>query len=226
MNNEKILSESSFLPHHNPKKLIFMLHGYGDTADNFVHIAGFLEKVNLKANYFALNAPSVIPNFSLGRQWFDLYPNGIYISEASSKEIVIIKSEILIANQMIKNTINKKLDKYNLSYKDCFLLGFSQGGMMAFEFGNYLTRSLGGIAILSGRIIREDITINKLLSETPIFISHGDKDEVLPIKFFKQACDFLNKNKITHESYKLEGDPHTISPKAINLLQKFIKKNL
>ena len=33
MNLNKTLSIQSFLPRKNPKKLIFMLHGYGDNAD-------------------------------------------------------------------------------------------------------------------------------------------------------------------------------------------------
>jgi phospholipase/carboxylesterase len=226
MNSNEILSGHSFLPHDNPKKLIFMLHGYGDSAENFIHIASPLDKMDLKANYIAFDAPSIIPNYSLGRQWFNLYPNGIYIADAGPKEIKIIQSEILRVNQILENTIKQAMSKYDLSYKDCFLLGFSQGGMMTFEFGNYSFNSLGGLAILSGRIMREDIIINQSLIKTPIFISHGDRDDVLPIKVYDRACNFLKKNKILFESHKLEGDVHTISPNAINLLQKFIKKNL
>ena len=226
MNLKKVLSGQSFLPHENPQKLIFMLHGYGDSAENFIHIAKLLDRLDFKVNYFALNAPLTIPNYSLGRQWFDLYPNGIYIADAGPKEIKIIQSEILIVNKILENTIGGLADKYQLSLKDCFLLGFSQGGMMAFEFGNFSTNALGGLAVLSGRIMKEDVVTNKSLLKTPIFISHGDCDNVLPIKVYDQACNFLKKNKIPHESYKLEGDAHTISLNAIKLLQKFINKNL
>lgn len=226
MNSKEILNGPSFLPHEYPQKLIFMLHGYGDSAENFIHIANSLEQPDVKANYFALNAPTIIPNYSLGRQWFDLNPNGIYIADAGLKEIKIIQTEILRVNKMIDNTIKIVLDKYKLSYKDCFLLGFSQGGIMTFEFGNYCSNILGGLAILSGRIMKEDVITNQSLLKTPIFISHGDSDDVLPIKVYEHACNFLKKNKLLYESYKLEGDTHTISPNAINLLQKFIKKNL
>ena len=66
-----------------------------------------------------------------------------------------------------------------------------------------------------------------IITRTPgRFISHGDSDDVLPIKVYEQACNFLKKNKLLYESYKLKNDTHTISPNAINLLQKFIKKNL
>ena len=224
MNSNEILSGPSFLPQKKPEKLIFMLHGYGDSAENFIHISTSLDLSNFKINYFALNAPYVIPNYPLGRQWFDLYPNGIYISEAGPNEIMIIQSEILKCNQKLANTIMEKINKYNLSYKDCFLLGFSQGGMMTFEFGNYFNQILGGLIILSGRIMTEENIVNKTLLKTPIFISHGDNDDVLPIENYEQSCNFLKKNKLLYESHILPGDTHTISPKAINLLQKFIKK--
>ena len=91
MNSNEILSGQSFLPHKKPKKLIFMLHGYGDSAENFINIANLLDNESFKANYFALNAPSTTPNYPSGKQWFDLNPNGIYIADAGLEEFKIIK---------------------------------------------------------------------------------------------------------------------------------------
>ena len=225
MNVKNILDVSSFLPHENPKKIIFMLHGYGDSASNFIHIANSLNQTDWKTNYFAISAPFEVPNFSSGRQWFDLYPNGKYITDAGVSEIKIINAEILIAVKEIKNIIKQTKDSYKLKYSDCFLFGFSQGGMMTFEFGNYLRERLGGLAILSGRIIstKEEVSNSSLL-QTPIFISHGVKDEVLPLKFFDKSCEYLKKNKLRFESHRLKDDAHTISLEVIKLLQKFIKK--
>ena len=39
MNLDTVLGGQTSLPHENPQKLIFMLHGYGDSAENFIHIA-------------------------------------------------------------------------------------------------------------------------------------------------------------------------------------------
>ena len=58
MNN---LNGPSYLFNKKPKKLIFLLHGYGDNADNFIHIAESFKYKDLNANYFALNAPNLIP---------------------------------------------------------------------------------------------------------------------------------------------------------------------
>ena len=226
MDDAKILTGSSFLPHENPKKLIFMLHGYGDTADNFIHIAGVLDQPVWQANYFALNAPILIPNYSMGRQWFELYPNGVYISEAGPNEIKIIRSQVKLVVQQIEQTIIKQKNKYNLSFRDCLLLGFSQGGIMTFEFGNFFQDQLAGLVVMSGRIMEQNEITNQYVLQTPIFISHGDQDDVLPIKNFFKSCEYLEKNKCIFEKHLLTGDTHTISPKAIDLLQKFIKKNL
>ncbi len=33
------LEGPSFLPNKKPKKLIFLFHGYGDNAENFIHLS-------------------------------------------------------------------------------------------------------------------------------------------------------------------------------------------
>ena len=226
MENSEILNGPSFCPTEKPTKLIFLLHGYGDNGDNFVHIAGNFNHEELNAHYFALNAPNLIANYPTGREWFNLYPNNIYISDAGPEEIKIIRSEIRISTKKIFNTIKIIKNKYKLKFSDCFVTGFSQGGMMTFELGNYSAEQLGGLAILSGRIMTNEPPTNLKFLKTPLFISHGDNDDVLNIDNFYSSCNYLKENNFLFEKHLLKGDSHTISPKAINLLQKFIKKNL
>ena len=76
-------------------------------------------------------------------------------------------------------------------FLECILLGFSQGGMMAFEFGNYFQKALGGIAIFSGRIMNETKINNKYLKKTPIFISHGNQDDILNIDNFYNEINLI-----------------------------------
>ena len=110
--------------------------------------------------------------------------------------------------------------------KDCFVMGFSQGGIMAFELGRSLTKNLGGMGIISSRIIKKDKEPNNFFQQTPIFISHGGKDDVLPISNFNQSRDILKKDKYNYEDHLLEKDTHTISPDTIKLFQNFIKKHI
>ena len=62
--------------------------------------------------------------------------------------------------------------------------------------------------------------------ETPIFISHGAQDDVLPILNFNQSIDILKKDNYNFESHLIEKDTHTMSPDTIKLFQNFIKKNI
>ena len=220
------LNGPSFSKHENPKKLIFMLHGYGDNAANFMHLAQPIDKEEWQAAYVALNAPGEIQDNFMGYQWFDLYPNGVYIAEAGLKEFEQIRKEVNGSVRKIINTIDQYCSSLKITYEDCILMGFSQGGMMTFEVGNFLQKKLAGLGILSGRIMSHEPIDNKALLKTPIFISHGEQDEVIPINNYHQATEFLQKNKCNFESHVLIQDEHNISPNAITLLQKFINKIL
>ena len=82
----EILNGPSFSKHNNPKKLIFMLHGYGDNAANFMHLAHPIDHENWQDQYVSLNATSFIEGNPMGYQWFNLYLNGVYIAEAGPNE--------------------------------------------------------------------------------------------------------------------------------------------
>ena len=92
----EILNGPSISKHDKPKKIIFMLHGYGDNAANFLHLANPIDQDEWKALYVTMNAPNYITGNLMGYQWFDLYPNGIYISEAGTREFEQIKNESLM----------------------------------------------------------------------------------------------------------------------------------
>ena len=222
----EILNGPSFSRHDNPKKLIFMLHGYGDNAANFMHLAQPIDQEEWQAAYIALNAPGVISGNFMGYQWFDLYPSGIYIAEAGPKEFDQINKEVGESVTKIINTIDQYCESLKLTYADCFLMGFSQGGMITFEVGNFLQKKFAGLGILSGRIMSHKPIENDNLRETPIFISHGELDQVIPVKSYHKSTEFLQQNKCTFESHVLTQDEHNISPVTITLLQKFIKKIL
>ena len=222
----EILNGPSISKHDKPKKLIFMLHGYGDNAANFMHLAHPIDLDEWEAQYVALNGPGYITGNLMGYQWFDLYPNGIYIAEAGPKEFQQIQKEIDVVVEKIIYTMKQYCDSLNLTLADCILMGFSQGGMVTFEVGNQLSEKIGGLIILSGRIMREDPIINSILKKIPIFILHGEQDEVIPIQGYYKSIEFLSANKCHFESHTIPSDGHNISPEAITLLQNFIKKIL
>ena len=223
---DNLLKGPSLSKHDNPSKLMVMLHGYGDNAANFMHLAQPIDEDNWGMHYVSLNAPSIIQGNMMGYQWFDLYPGGVYISDAGPKEYELVNQEIELSVLKLNETINFYLKQLKLKTTDCFVIGFSQGGIITFEYARRMDMRLGGIAIMSGRIIKKSEKPNKYLKDTPIFVSHGSEDDILPISNFNESIDYLKNNSYKFESHLMKGDTHTISPNTINLLQKFIKKNI
>ena len=223
---DNILKGPSFSKNDKPSKLMVMLHGYGDNAENFINLAQPIDQDDWEMHYISLNAPTIMKENMSGYQWFDLYPGGVYIADAGPKEYELITQEIDIAVSKLKNTINFYLEQLQLKFNDCFVMGFSQGGIITFELARKMNVALAGIGILSGRIIQKDEKPNIFLQETPIFISHGRNDDVLPVLNFKKSIEYLNKNNYRFESHLIDGDSHTISPNTINLFQNYIKKNI
>ena len=114
----------------------------------------------------------------------------------------------------------------NLSHQDCFLIGFSQGAMMAFELGKYINQMFGGCVLLSGRILPSKNHNKSLFIKTPIMVVHGDQDSIINPKHFIEACNILNKEGYLLESSLLGGGVHTISLEMLQLVLNFLKKNV
>ena len=221
-----ILKGPSITKHQNPKKLMIMLHGYGDNATNFIQIANLIDQDEFGMKYVALNAPDTIQDYPMGHEWFQLYLNGTHISNAGAKEYDVAKKKISENVEKIYNSISLLLENSNLKMTDCFVMGFSQGGIMAFELGQSLNKKLAGIAIISSRIISRDFVPKNSFLETPLFISHGGLDNVLPVSNFNQSVEILKNYNFKFESHLLPNDEHTMSQETITLFQNFIKKNI
>ena len=221
-----ILKGPSITKHQNPKKLMIMLHGYGDNATNFIQIANLIDQDDWGMKYVALNAPDTIQDYPMGHEWFQLYLNGTHISNAGAKEYDVAKKKISENVKKIHNSISLLLENLDLKMGDCFVMGFSQGGMMAFELGKILKKHLAGLAIISSRIISKEHKPNNAFLKTPIFISHGGQDTVLPVSNYNESIEVLKNYNYNFENYLIEKDEHIMSQETITFFQNFIKKNI
>ena len=112
----------------------------------------------------------------------------------------------------------------NLLHQDCFLIGFSQGAMIAYELGHYINQTFAGCIMLSGRILSPKNLANRFFVKTPLLIMHGDQDEIVNPRYFTVACDTAESNGFKIENYLIKGEGHTISSEMLKFVQTFIKK--
>ena len=125
--------------------------------------------VKLGENQFSWHA--------IGSQWLDLQ---------AYKQLA---DDVLYhVDQWIKD---QKIDKQKID-----IMGFSQGAVMAYAIAILYPERVRRIAALAGFIPHAWLyELNPPhLSDLSLFIAHGSKDDVIPIKKSYQAADWFKKN--------------------------------
>ena len=182
---------------------IILIHGWGADADDLLPIGNeIIEISKVDFEVISLRAPGLHPN-NTGRQWYGLYPPNW--NEAENE-----------VNQLLLSL--RKLDTCNIPLKKTILLGFSQGGAMAIDVGCQL--DMGLIVSCSG-YPHPNWKPNQ---SPPMLISHGLKDEVVPLsasKIIYQKIKGISQNFC--ELNEFDGY-HQIDPNLINSINLKIKK--
>ena len=168
MHHEYVLIDYKSAKHN-----IVLLHGWGADADDLLPLGREIVKgLNKDFDIISMRAPYPRPD-NQGRQWYSLYPANW--TEADHEVDKLVSSLQEIGNQGIplKNTI---------------LMGFSQGAAMTIAAGSRL--NLGLIVSCSGYA---HPNWNKKIN-SPILLSHGTRDEVVPFASSRQIFEDLKKS--------------------------------
>ena len=164
---------------------LVLLHGWGADENDLVPVGklltdGFKERFEI----VSFSAPQVHPSGS-GRQWYPLYPH-----EWEQIPNAVLDLEKRLNNLCLKNIpLNKTL-----------LLGFSQGGAMALELAT--RNKFKAVFALSSYPHPE---WKPLKDVSPVFLCHGNKDQVVPMSASEKSFDILLKNGFKSELYIFEG---------------------
>ena len=164
---------------NNPKNAFVAFHGWCGNKDSFKTIAPLL-KIADCAWYFP-EGPYIAENDKNKKSW--AYKN------RDGKWDVGLTRELL--TDFFKNIILPKFKPENI-----FIIGFSQGAAVCYEFILSLNYHFGGIFPIAGFIRDKDkaIDIHESQFETPIIIGHGKDDDVVPLKASEIAYSVLKKN--------------------------------
>lgn len=158
--------ESRFLPAQKASgKLLVVLHGRGDSLEGFTWLPDDLGLPEL--NYLFLNAPD--PYFGIGYSWYDLPPN---------QGPGVVRSRGLLFGVL------DALLEQGWKSSEIVLFGFSQGCLMAIDVGLRYPHRLGGVCGVSGYVMFPERAAEEMqphAKEMAWLVTHGDRDDVLPI---------------------------------------------
>jgi phospholipase/carboxylesterase len=201
--------ENIFIPSKIPsKKVMIILHGRGDSSEGFTSLPEFLDIDEM--NYILLDAPF---EYYTGYSWYPLPPEQLPGIEYSSKILTNVLDELF---------------KSQFNADESFLFGFSQGALLAFEFGARYHKVLAGYIAVSGYIYNTEKLLEEMNQEAKNaswLCTHGVYDNVLPFETSKQQVQNLQENGFTVEFKSYKKD-HTVDRDELTMISKWIKERL
>ncbi|GLC88615.1 alpha/beta hydrolase [Lysinibacillus piscis] len=127
----------------------------------------------------------------------------------------------------LKRFILEAVEEYQIDPNQVYVLGFSQGAVLAqslaFIMGSFLT----GVVALSGytpKFVTTDYAIRSV-EHLQIFISHGDYDYVIPSQWGEESKELFEQFGAT-VTFKQYADGHGVTPDNLRDVQLFLAQQL
>lgn len=217
----KINTDLTYLVHESKAKsnppVIIMLHGYGSNEADLFDLSNGLDE-----RFLTISVRAPFKGKEIGYAWYDLefLPN---------KQVSCNYNQLKESRAKLLSFISNACKTYKADSTKVFLMGFSQGAIMAYDLALTNPKKINGIMALSGRLL-EETKKNKLddnaITKVKYFIAHGYSDNVIDIKEADKANEFLKSKNIKEVSYKNYEMPHSITGNELNDIKKWLKKQI
>lgn len=196
---------------------VIWLHGLGADGHDFEPIVPELKLPEETAIRFIFpHAPSIpvtINNGYVMPAWYDIIEMNI--------ERKIDNAQLMASSEQINQFIEREISR-GIAPERIILIGFSQGGAVAYQTALSHPKKLGGLLALSTYFATEDtIEFSDANKKLPIFIHHGVMDPVVPDLLGRKANRSL-KNlgyDVKFNAYEME---HSVCYEQIADIQKIL----
>lgn len=196
-----------------PDKLVVFLHGVGSDGHDLISLSDEFAGIFPNAIFLSPNAPFPYDAYTMGYQWFSL--------EDRSPEKLY--QGIKTALPILQNYIDENLAKYNLSYENLVLIGFSQGTMMALQLAPRLEEKCFAVIGFSGALVNPIDLEKEKKSNPPICLIHGREDQVVTASQHQYSVMHLKQMNLLSEEHLIKDLAHSINSSAIKFAQNFLK---
>jgi phospholipase/carboxylesterase len=203
-----------------PEASVIWMHGLGADGNDFVPIVERFKSLQSKVRFVFPHAPmrSVTVNGGVRmRAWYDIVAMDISHKEDSEG----IKDSARLIDLLIKRE-----QELGVASNRIVLAGFSQGGAMALHAGLRYPEPLAGIIALSSYLPLPDTFVKErdlANQDTPIFMTHGLFDAVVPI-----MLDQMSKEQLEDLGYQIDWFTypmaHAVVPEEIDDIYHFLAR--
>ncbi|MBV1707680.1 MAG: alpha/beta fold hydrolase [Hyphomicrobiales bacterium] len=196
--------------------LIVFLHGYGADGNDLIELGRQWAALLPDAAFVAPNAPEPCGMSPMGRQWFAI----------SQRNDDTRWQGVTHARPALDQFLDAELARHGLGDDRLIIVGFSQGTMMALHVGLRRARQVAGIVGFSGMLVGPEHLDEVKHRATPVFLVHGDQDQVIPIDALFMAIEDLGKVDMTAQYHISLGVGHGIDPAGLQHAGQFIAQCL
>jgi phospholipase/carboxylesterase len=200
-----------------PFPTILTLHGRGANAFDLLglapHICG--GKFLLICPQGPLETP-IAPD-TMGYAWYPMSLGGPPDVTA-----------ILSSRQKLEDFLDECLRRYPIDAKKLVVLGFSQGGVMAYSLALTNPERFAALVVLSSWLPREleaQLSINESVQSLPTLVQHGTQDHMIEIARARDSVERLRELHLplTFREYEMG---HEIRPRSLADLSTWLEEKV
>ena len=200
-----------------PHPTILTLHGRGANALDLLGLAPYL--CNGKFLMIFPQGPLETP-IGPGAFGYAWYP----MSMGGPPDI----GAILSSREKLQQFLYACLKRYPIDTKKFVVLGFSQGGVMAYSLALSNPERFAGLAVLSSWLPKElipELSIREAVQSLPTLVQHGSQDQLIEIQRARDSVEQLRALRVplTYREYDMG---HEITPRGLTELSAWLDEKV
>lgn len=203
-----------------PKHMVILLHGLGSNGRDLISLAPMFADAVPDAVFISPDAPfpcDMVPSgYPDSYQWFSL----------QNRDPQIMLRGVERVFPLVVDFIAGQLARFDLSYSDLVLSGFSQGTMTSLHVAPRLPQKIAGVLGYSGALLADPSAEMSAMQKPPIHLIHGQADDVVPVQAWEFAKEVLDAQGFTVTGHTTPWLAHSIDMEGIQSGAAFLKKAL
>jgi len=190
---------------------ILALHGRGSNEQDLIGLAPYLPKEFLwisPRGTFTLGADSY--------EWFQ-------ITQIGKPDPIRLQDAL----QTIDTFIDEIIKNYPVDKNKLYLLGFSQGSLVAMSYTLTKPASVTAVIAQSGYIPHEaGLQFDEVgIKNKPFILTHGIQDHLLPIDWARRSRDTLQKLEVNLEYHEFNMG-HQVNEESLAVINSWLETQL
>jgi phospholipase/carboxylesterase len=200
-----------------PFPTIVALHGWGASAHDLIGLAPILHRG--EALVLCPQGPVSVPVGPgyVGYGWFPISGGG-----------PMDPAEFARGKAALAGFLDEALRHYPADPRKLVLLGFSQGGVMAYDLALREPERFLALVALSSWLpaaLASTVEAGPALARLPALVMHGSEDPMIPVARGQESRDALLKLGV-QTTYREHPMGHEIRPEALRDLVEWLEKQL